>query len=259
LTPAAPNHRATVHADRQARSLCASSIDASHFWRRAILARAAVSSSVIWIVSILVLVPACASIPQAEKSAPSAPAAPGDAAHRAAAARDRITLARMQMEIAHKKADEARVRKEHELELAKAEITQFDEVDAPNRVAKARLDLARHKDMLFEQKEELAQLEMMYEKEDLADKTREIVLQRGKRRAERAQEELAIAERETQALETRTIPRERSKLVFEAETKARDLEGMARETEATILEKRMAVEAAEAEAQAAEAKVGTKP
>jgi hypothetical protein len=95
---------------------------------------------------------------------------------------------------------------------------------------------------------------MMYEKEDLADKTREIVLQRGKRRADRAQEELAIAERDAQALETRTIPRDRSKLAFEAEAKARELEGTARENEATMLEKRMAVDAAEAEAQAAEAK-----
>ncbi len=47
--------------------------------------------------------------------------------------------------------------------------------------------------------------------------------------------------------------------MFEAEAKARDLEGMAHETEATMLEKRMALEAAEAEAQAAEAKAGTKP
>jgi hypothetical protein len=183
-----------------------------------------------------------------------APAAAPDAAHRAAAARDKLALARMQMELAQKKADEARLRKEHELELAKADIAQFDEFDAPSRVAKVHIELSRRKDMLFEQKEELAQLEMMYEKEDLADKTREIVLQRGKRRVDRAQEELAIAERDAQALETRTIPRDRNKLVFEAEAKARDLEGMTRETEATMLERRMAVEAAEVEAKAAEAK-----
>jgi len=223
------------------------------------LSHVSVAPPLIWIVSILALAPACASTAPAEKSAPPGPSTPADAPHRASTARDKLALARMQMEIAKKKADEARVRKEHELELAKAEIAQFDELDAPNRVAKARLELTRRKDMLFEQKEELAQLEMMYEKEDLADKTREIVLQRGKRRAERAQEELAITERETQALEARTIPRERSKLVFEAEAKARDLEGMAHETEATMLEKRMALEAAEAEAQAAEAKAGTKP
>jgi hypothetical protein len=50
---------------------------------------------------------------------------------------------------------------------------------------------------------------MLYEKEDLADKTREIVLQRGKRRVERAKEELAIAERESASLEASVCPARR--------------------------------------------------
>jgi len=223
------------------------------------LSRAFLPNSLIWIASIVAFAPACASTSHAEKSAPPAPAARTDSAHQAAAARDKLSLAKMQLEIARKKADDARARKERELELSRAEVAQFEESDAPNRVAKSRLDLTRRQDALAEQQEELAQLEMMYEKEDLADKTREIVLQRGKRRVERAKTELAISERETQALETRTIPRERSKLVLELEAKARDLEGMVHETEATLLEKRMAVEAAEADLQAAETKAGSKP
>jgi hypothetical protein len=226
------------------------------------LAHAAASFPFVWILTALTLVPACASAGKTEASAATSSnvaGAGGDSGRQLAASRDKLTLARMQAEIAAKKAEDARSRKEREVELAHAEIAQFDELDAPNRVAKAHLDLVRRQDALAEQQEELAQLEMMYEKEDLADKTREIVLQRGKRRVERAKEELAIAERETQSLETRTIPRERAKLQLEADAKSRELSAMKLETEANLLEKATAVKAAEADLQAAEAKAGAKP
>lgn len=223
------------------------------------LVHAAASSPLVWILTVLAVAPACASPGRTEASAASAPAASRDGERGLAAARDKLTLARMQAEIAGKKAEDARSRKERELELARAEIAQFDELDAPNRIAKAHLDLTRRQDALSEQQEELAQLEMMYEKEDLADKTREIVLQRGKRRVERAKEELAIAGRETQALETRTIPRERAKLQLEADAKSRELQSMKLETEASLLEKATAVKSAEADLQAAESKAGAKP
>lgn len=224
------------------------------------LAHATASSSLVWVLTALTTAPACASPGRTDASAATAAhGASGDAERQLAASRDKLTLARMQAEIAAKKAEDARSRKERELELARAEIAQFDELDAPNRVAKAHLDLVRRQDALAEQQEELAQLEMMYEKEDLADKTREIVLQRGKRRVERAREELAIAERETQSLETRTIPRERGKLQLEADAKSRELQSMKLETEASLLEKAAAVKSAEADLQAAEAKAGAKP
>lgn len=223
------------------------------------LVHVSASSPLVWILTALTVVPACASPGRTEASAASVTAAPRDGERGLSAARDKLTLARMQAEIAGKKAEDARSRKERELELARAEIAQFDELDAPNRIAKAHLDLTRRQDALSEQQEELAQLEMMYEKEDLADKTREIVLQRGKRRVERAKEELAIAARETQALETRTIPRERAKLQLEADAKSRELQSMKLESEAALLEKATAVKSAEADLQAAESKAGVKP
>jgi hypothetical protein len=220
--------------------------------------RALVPNPLIWAVSSLALLPACESISHVEKSSPPAAAARADAERVVTVARDKLSVAKMQFEIARKKADDTRVRKERELEFARDELAQFDAVDAPNRVAKARLDLARHQDAAFEQEEELAQLDMMYEKESLADKTREIVLQRGKRRVERAKTELAISERETQALEARTIPRERSKLALDVDLKTRELEQMVRDTDVTLLEKRMAVALAEVELVAAETKAGSK-
>ncbi len=202
------------------------------------------------------LAPACAAsraAPEASTTSPATSAKAGNAPD-VAAARDKVAIARLQVELAEQRAATSRLRKEKELELARAELAQFEESDAPNRVAKARLDLQRRRDALTEQTEELAQLEMMYEHEDLADKTREIVLQRGKRRVERAQTELAIEEHDCAALEARTLPRERAKLALEIEIKTRELEESKGDAEATQLEKRLALRSAEKDAETAEAK-----
>jgi hypothetical protein len=201
------------------------------------------------------LVPACAATANAP-TAPTASESPSkkDDARAVAAAHDKVAIARLQLGIAEKNAATSRMRKEKELELARSELEQFEANDAPNRLAKAKLDLQRRRDALTEQKEELAQLEMMYEHEDLADKTREIVLQRGRRRVERAQDELAIEESESTALEAKTLPRERAKLVLEIEVKKQELDTTQSETEVTMLEKRLALRTAEGEAETAEAK-----
>jgi hypothetical protein len=205
----------------------------------------------------LVLASACAAAPAAS-SAPAHAAPQGGASdHDPAALRDKLEVARLQLGLAEHRAETARLRKEKELELQKAELAQFDETDAPDRVAKANLELARRRDALAEQQEELAQLEMMYEQQDLADKTREIVLQRGKRRVERAQEDLAISEREAKALEARTLPRERGKLALEIEVQERELQEAKSDSEATLLEKRLAVRSAEDALAAAEAKASS--
>jgi hypothetical protein len=171
-----------------------------------------------------------------------------------AAAQDKLLIAKLQLGLAERRAETSRARKQAELELARAELTQFDECDAPSQIAKTKLDLTRRRDALAEQQEELAQLEMLYEKQDLADKTREIVLQRGKRRVERAQEELAIAGRDAATLESRSLPRQRAKLALEVEAKTREFEDLKPEAEAALLEKRMAVRAAEAELETAQEK-----
>jgi hypothetical protein len=205
----------------------------------------------------LACAPACASsaaAPAAETGPAHAAPASANGERELAAARDKAGIAKLQLVLAEKRAESGKLRKQRELEQARAELTQFDESDAPNQLARSKLDLARRRDALTEQQEELAQLEMLYEKQDLADKTREIVLQRGKRRVERAQDELAIAERESAALETKTLPRQRAKLAFEVEAKTRELDEQSCESEAGLLEKRLAVRSADAELKAAEDK-----
>lgn len=144
-----------------------------------------------------------------------------------------------------------------ERELAQARLRTFDEKEAPNRLGKARLDLQQAKDNLDEAKEELDQLEMMYKEENLADKTREIVIRRGKRRLDRAGERLALQQRELETLEGNTLPHERAKLALELEEKTRELDRARRAADSSLLEKRIAVMSAEAEVARIEAELGS--
>src|SRR6185503_2488134 len=143
-------------------------------------------------------------------------------------ARSKLRVAELELALAQKTGDEEQAHKAKELELAQGELRQFDELDAPNRLARERLALTRDQDSLAEQEEELAQLEMTYAEVDLADKTREIVLGRNHRRIERAREELALAERELAKLEQHTLPRERAKLALEVVEKTHALENAQR-------------------------------
>lgn len=193
--------------------------------------------------------------PTAKASAP--PTMPHeDSAGALATAQDKLAIAKLQLELGQQRAESNRARKQVELELARGELAQFDECDAPSQLARSKLELTRHRDALVEQQEELAQLEMLYEKQDLADKTREIVLQRGQRRVARAQEDLALAERDAKTLEERSLPRQHARLKLEVEAKTRELAQLQPEEAAATLEKHMAVRAAEADLRAAEAKAG---
>ena len=146
-------------------------------------------------------------------------------------------------------------RGEAELKDIQDQLAQLEKVDAPARVAKAKLELAQMQDALAEQEEELAQLEMMYKESDLADKTREIVLNRGKRRVERAKEKLELQARDVQALGETILPHEHDKLARQLELKRRDLERVQREGEMQLHEQHIASESAEIEVMRAEAEL----
>lgn len=161
-------------------------------------------------------------------------------------ARTKVHVAELELALAQKTREEEQAHKAKELEFAKGELTQFDEVDSPTRLAQERLSLTRSKDNLAEQEEELAQLEMTYAEVDLADKTREIVLRRNHRRVERAKETLALEERDLAKLEKHILPRERAKLALGVEEKAHALENAQRSAEIGLLGKNMALEEARA-------------
>jgi hypothetical protein len=177
---------------------------------------------------------ACSSTPDEDESPPAVPAADAaaapakptltpeqleEAAHKVADLNNQLELSRRKLERAQldegqQKADgEAALQKASvERELAKKALAHFEAVEMPQRLAKAELDLKDAFDYMTENQEEMQQLEQMYEKDDLADKTKEIVLARGKRRLDRAKQRHALAQKDFDDLKSTQLPEQREKL-----------------------------------------------
>lgn len=92
--------------------------------------------------------------------------------------------------------------------IAEAKLAKFREVDAPNRLASEKLGLQTALDRAQEAEDELAQIQIMYEDQDLDDLTAEFVVKRGQRAAERARARIEIAEGQFKSLEERELPQE---------------------------------------------------
>ncbi|MSR63743.1 MAG: hypothetical protein EXS08_15055 [Planctomycetes bacterium] len=202
-------------------------------------------------IGLLLFAPGCASAGGA--TAAESASAPGERD----IAQSKVRVAELELEHARKASGEEQAQKAGELGLATAELGQFDEVDAPERSAREALALTRSQDALLEQEEELAQLELTYAEVDLADKTREIVLQRNHRRVERAKSELTLAERGFAQLQQNTLPRERAKLALAVAEKTAALESTQRSAEIDMLEKQVALAEARAAFEKLEKEKGT--
>ncbi len=111
-----------------------------------------------------------------------------------------------------------------ELELAKKALGHFEAVELPQRLARAALDLQEAQDGLAEQDEEMKQLALMYAADDLADKTKEIVLARGRRRFERAKQRLDLARKEHDDLTGVQLPEQRDRLRVAVNEKELDVQ-----------------------------------
>ena len=162
-------------------------------------------------------------------------------------ARQKITQAQLALE--HQKADDdSSVQKTAAArDLAAAKLEDFEKRTAPMKLEKARFALKRTEDGVLESREELEQLEMMYSEEELGDKTREIVIERAKRRLGRAERGLEIQLTELQNLEKETIPLERLELQLKTEAGAAEHQSKERSAEANLLEKRISLMSAQAE------------
>lgn len=175
---------------------------------------------------------ACCAVEGTAAAAPSAPAAaaPVDAEkldelqYAAESAARRV--ARAEAEREQSAIDQRHAVRRAKLELSDAQkaLAHFDEFEKPMRLARAELELKGSRDYLSEQEEEMQQLELMYEKDDLGDKTKEIVLARGKRRLARAKESFGLAQKEMGDLKGVELPKQREKLEREVTAKERDLE-----------------------------------
>ena len=220
----------------------------------------------------IILFLSCASTSEKEAGAAGErPAQPGtngaqerkpeDAAEKAAEkAQKRATLERQQA-LEQQKLEKARLdatnqelasqgtlhKAEAELRIATAKRQHFEQTQSPHRVAQAQLGLQQANDSFADAKEEMEQLELMYAEQDLADKTKEIVIRRGKRRLEMAERRLALQQKELENLENFELPQELAKLTLEVEEKTREVDRARRGLESSKLEREIAVRAIENE------------
>jgi len=182
----------------------------------------------------------------------------------------KLKLARARLEIKHLEekafvqSQENQVRfAEAAVAMAEAKLAKFREVDAPNKLASAELDLQTSRDRAQEAQDELAQIEIMYAEQDLDDLTAEFVVSRGRRSAERAQARIAIEETSFQALRERELPQEEAQLELALDKARTELQNTSLEGEIGLQGKAVAIEEAQdqivkLEQELAEAKQGAR-
>lgn len=160
-------------------------------------------------------------------------------------ARARLEKVRADAIVAEQSSKEGVMAAEADLTMAQRNLANFEEKTSKLRIEQARNNLTMAMDNYQENVEELQQLEMMYEKTDLADKTREIVIARTRRRLERAQRSLELQKKSLENLESVEIPMERAKLQMDLDSRTRALERARREMQSSLADKRLAIMAQE--------------
>lgn len=212
--------------------------------------------------------PAPTPPPAAEPAAPVAEAAPApaqptaDEAEKSAAdeAQKRAKLER-ELEVARLRLRQAELGREHgriqaeqavaaaefELQMAQRRLETLRTREIPVRVARAEQGLVGAQDRVTEEQQELEQLELMYQDEQIADKAREIVLERAARRLERSRTNLDLQQRELVTLKERTIPVELAEAEQGVLQKEQALQRARREAETGRIDRDISIINAQAE------------
>lgn len=175
-----------------------------------------------------------------------------DAEHKLSVSKAKLEIALMEMDAFERQQAIDLGHADADVQMAQANLANFEKVKAPNRKATAEMSLQGAKDQAVEAAEELQQLEIMYKDQDLHDMTQEFVISRGKRRAQRAERRIAIQEKDYASILEHELPMERKKLEISlrkaeekfAKTKL-DGEMARRGKEIKILESENAVKQAE--------------
>ena len=169
--------------------------------------------------------------------------------------------ARRKLEIAEQKLAKARQAAEHgEVEteskitaaeqtliIATTKLQQLEQHIAPNKLARAELGLQGSQDRFNESQEEMTQLELMYAEEEFAEKTKEIVLERGKRRLERSRRDLEIRRRELEFTQSHDLPLQIQEQQFKVEQAQKSLDKAKRDSVGGIIDRSIATLTADAE------------
>ncbi len=115
----------------------------------------------------------------------------------------------------------------HELEQAKKALQMFRDVHKPRELDQKKIELDQATYHAEHQKDELGELVSMYEADEFARQTKELVLKRGRRSLEMADRSLAMAKKEIAHLETVSLPdreRDLTQKVVDAELDRRKAE-----------------------------------
>lgn len=129
---------------------------------------------------------------------------------------------------------------EREQRQASEDLARFRAEERPRRLAEDALDLQQSSDGLLETREELAQLEMMYSGAELGDATAEIVLNRTRRRLQRAEERHALRERRSAEFRAVTLARDEESRVASERAKSVALDNVRRQQEKERLQREAA-------------------
>lgn len=127
-----------------------------------------------------------------------------------------------------------------ELDKARHELEHFLGHVKPTEIEERRISFASQTHYSEEAKDELAELESMYQADEFAKTTKELVLKRGRRKVELAERNLAIAARNLDVLEKQTLPRKEEDLKRKVADAERAMQRAMRDREKTVLELELA-------------------
>ncbi len=162
-------------------------------------------------------------------------------------ARERMRKTKLQNEFNEQQEKLAEEKARRELDLAERKLRTFKEISTPERLDRADLSLQYSRDSVVEARQELEQLEGMYKDDQFADKTKEIVLERGRRRLERAERSLALEDRAIAALKGETLPVELIEQEAGVREKREAIKKLVFDNEMEAIDRKLSILGAEAE------------
>lgn len=162
-------------------------------------------------------------------------------------ARQRLKKTQLTIEYAQLVYNESLARSEEELKIAREKLEIFRSQTVPGRIFWADMGMRGAEDSVKETREELQQLELMYKEDQFADQTKEIVLERNRRRLARAEESLEQQKKDNALLKEKTIPQETREQEMGVEAKQRELEKTKRDATITQIDNELTILSAQME------------
>jgi cysteinyl-tRNA synthetase len=123
--------------------------------------------------------------------------------------------------------------------VAKKDQENFLNLDKPTQIASAQLSLDRSQQAMEESKQELAELEAMYKKEDFAELTKELVVSRGRKKLEFSQRGLELAKKGQEGLLNHDLPKKEKELAQAVEKAEKALQEAQAKKDREALEEKL--------------------